>query len=76
MIEKYKCRIEIDKPTHIGASMLELSKVLMCDFHYSYIKNKYGEEVKLLINDRDSWMYKTETENVTKNLLWKWYAYI
>ena len=56
--------------------MLELSKVLMCDFHYSYIKNKYSEEVKLLINDSDSWIYETETENVTKNLLWKWYAYI
>ena len=67
MIEKDKCRTEFDKPTHIGASMLELGKVLMYDFHYNYIKNKYGDKAKLLINDSDSWIYEIETENVTKN---------
>ena len=38
--------------------ILELSKVLMCEFHYDYIKNKYGNNSKLLFTDTDNLMYK------------------
>ena len=39
MIEKDKSGIKLNKPTHKEASILELSKVLMYDFHCNYIKN-------------------------------------
>ena len=46
---------------------LDLSKVLMYEFHYDYIKNKYGNNSKLLVSDTDSLMYEIKTEDVYKN---------
>ena len=44
--------------------ILELSKVLMYQFHYDYIKNKYGNNSRLLFTDTDSLMYKIKTVDV------------
>ena len=44
--------------------ILELSKVLMHEFHYDYIKNKYGSNLKLLFTDTDGLMYEIKTEDV------------
>ena len=43
--------------------ILELSKVLMYEFHYEYIKNKYGNNSRLLFTDTDSLMYEIKTED-------------
>ena len=57
----------LDKPAYIGMCMLELSKVIMYDFHYDYIKNKYDKKSKLLFADTDSLIYEIKTENVYEN---------
>ena len=44
--------------------ILDLSKVLMYEFHYDYIKNKYDNISKLLFADTDSLMYGIKTEDV------------
>ena len=44
--------------------ILELSKVLMYEFHYDYIKNKYDNRLKLLFTDTDNLMYEIKTEDV------------
>ena len=44
--------------------ILELSKVLMYEFDYDYIKNKYGNKSKLLFTDTNSLMYENKTEDV------------
>ena len=41
-----------------------MSKVLIYEFHYDYIKNKYGNKSKLLFTDTDSLMYEIKTEDV------------
>ena len=44
--------------------ILELSKVLMYELHYDYLKNKYSNNSRLLITDTDSLMYEIKTEDV------------
>ena len=46
--------------------ILELSKVLMYEFHYDYIKNKYDSKSKLLFKDTVSSMYE-KTDGVYKD---------
>ena len=48
--------------------ILELSKVLMYELHYGFIKNKYDNKSKLLFTDKDSLVYEIETEDVQKAL--------
>ena len=44
--------------------MLDLSKVWMYEFHYDDIKNKYGNNSRLLITGTDSLMYEIKNEDV------------
>ena len=44
--------------------ILELSKILIYEFHYDYVKNKYGNNSRLLFRDTDCLMYEIKTEDV------------
>ena len=48
-IHKNKVSLMLNNPAYIGMCILELSKVLMYEFHYDYIKNKYGNNSQTLI---------------------------
>ena len=45
----------------------DLSKVLMYEFYYDYIKNKCGNKLRKLFTDTDSFVCEIETENVYSN---------
>ena len=47
--------------------ILDLSKMLMYDFHYSYIKKKYNDRARLMFTDTDSLTYEIEAEDVYKD---------
>ena len=51
---------------NVGMCILDLSKTLMYDFHYSYIK-KYNNSARLLFTDTDSLTYEIEAEDVYKD---------
>ena len=71
-----KTSIYMDKPVYLGMSILDISKKLMYDFHYGYIKPKYGDKAKLLFTDTDSLMYEIETEDFYKDIskdVHKWF---
>ena len=63
-VSKRKVALKLNRPAYLGMCLLELDKVLMYEFHYDYIKNKYDSKSKLLITDTDSLMYKIKTEDV------------
>ena len=63
-IRENKVTLTLNKPAYIGMCILELSKVLMYEFHYDYIKNKYGNNSRLSLRGTDSLMYEIKTEDV------------
>ena len=48
---KKKTQILMNKPVYLGLSILEISKILMYEFWYDYVKPKYGEKTKLCYMD-------------------------
>ena len=57
-----KTVLTINKPVYVGFNILDLSKLLMYEFHNKYIGSKF--DAKLLFTDTDSLVYEIKTEDV------------
>ena len=53
IIEMKKTKVKMNKPIYLGLSILEISKILMYEFWYDYMKPKYNDNVKLCYTDND-----------------------
>ena len=56
IIEMKKTKVKMNKPIYLGLSILEISKILMHEFWYDYMKPKYNDNVKLCYMDTDSFI--------------------
>ena len=63
-----KTEILINKPVHLRLLILELSKKLVYEFWYDYVKPKYGEKVKLCYMGTDSFILYIKTDYIYKNI--------
>ena len=67
IIEMNKTKVKMNKPIYLGLSMLVISKILMYEFWYDYMKPKYGNRVKLCYMDTDSFVMNIETNDFYKD---------
>ena len=63
-----KREITMNKPVNFGQAILDLSKTLMNEFHYNYMRPKYGSKVKLCYMDTGSFVYEIETEGFYRDI--------
>ena len=68
-IEMKKTKVKMNKPVYLGMSILDISKTLMYEFWYDYIKPKYGDRAKLCYMDTDSFVIHIINEDFLKTLL-------
>ena len=62
--------ITLDRPAYVGMGILDLSKTLMYNFHYNYVKSRYNNKAKLFFTDTDSLCYEIETQDIYKIPYW------
>ena len=58
----------MNKPVYLGQAILDLRKMLMYEFHYDYMRQRYGSKVKLCYMDTDSFVYEIETEDSYRDI--------
>ena len=63
-----KTHVMMNKPLYLGQAILDISKTLMYEFYYDYLKPKYGDKVKLCHTDTDSFIILVETEDFYKDI--------
>ena len=68
IIEMKKTKVKMNKPIYLGLSILEISKILMYEFWYDYMKPKYNDNVKLCYMDMDSFVMHIKTNDFYKDI--------
>ena len=67
-LEKQKPKLKLDKPIFIGMSILDLSKQHMYRFCYDVMKPKYGDNIRMVYTDTDSFVFHSKTDDIYQNL--------
>ena len=67
-VEKQKPKLKLDKPIFIGMSILDLSKQHMYKFYYDVMKPKYGDNIRMVYTDTDSFVFHTRTDDIYQDL--------
>ena len=68
IIEMNKTKVKMNKLIYLGLSILDISKILMYEFWYDYMKPKYNDNVKLCYMDTDSFIMNIKTNDFYKDI--------
>ena len=66
-VHKVKETLTLNRLAYVDMCILDLSKTLIYNFHYNYVKKKYNNKARLLFTDTDSSTYEIEAEDVYKD---------
>ena len=66
--EMKKRNVKMNKPIYLGMSILDISKTLMYEFWYNFIKPKYQDKAKLCYMDTDSFVIQIKIEDFHKDI--------
>ena len=67
-IEMKKTKVKMNKPVYLGMSILDISKTLMYEFWYDYIKPQHQDNAKLCYTDADSFIIHIKTEDFYEDI--------
>ena len=68
IIEMNKTKVKMNNPIYLGLSILDISKILMYEFWYDYMKPKYNDNVKLCYMDTDSFVMNIKMNDFYKDI--------
>lgn len=67
-VENKRTNLLLNKPVYVGCTILELSKIVMYDFHYNVMQKRYGDCLNLLFTDTDSLCYEIFTGDIYEDI--------
>ena len=67
-MEMKKTRVKMTKPIYLGISTLDISKILMYELWYDYIKQKYRDRANPCYTDTDSFVTYIKTEDFFEDI--------
>ena len=68
VMELKKIEVRMNKPIYLGQAVLDLSKTLMFEFWYDYLKPMYGDKIRLCYTDTDSFIMDIKTDDFYKDI--------
>ena len=63
-----KAKIKMNKSIYVGMAILGISKTLMFEFWYGYLKPKYRDKIKLCYMDTDSFISFIKTKDFYEDI--------
>ena len=67
-MEKKKVEVKMNKPIYLGQAIIDISKMLIYEFWYDYIKAKSGDKARLCYMDTDTFMMHIKTNDIYKDI--------
>ena len=67
-MEIKKTEVKLNKPIYLGQVVLDISKTLMFEFWYGYLKLMYDDKIRLCYTDTDSFIMHIKTEDFYKDI--------
>ena len=68
IMEMKKTEVKINKPIYLGQAVLDLSKTLMFEFWFDYLKLMYGDKIRFCYTDTDSFIMHIKTDDFYKDI--------
>ena len=58
----------MNKPVYLGLSVVDISKIMVYQYQYNYVKSKYGGNARLCYTDSESFIVHVKSEDVHADL--------